>query len=98
MDSRPFRGKRSAWPKNTFIPSPICTPYPRRPQHMLIGSDGGLGETWDGGKHYRYFANLPCGQFYHVSVDDREPYCLYGGLQDNGTWLCPSRSEMLPNA
>lgn len=49
MDSRPFRGKRSAWPKNTFIPSPICTPYPRRPQHTCALLPLGGGQLFAGG-------------------------------------------------
>ncbi len=57
--------------------------------HFLLGCDGGLQVTWDGGKNFRFFENIPCGQFYHVDADDQEPYYVYGGLQDNGSWGGP---------
>jgi hypothetical protein len=38
------------------------------------------------------FMNLPLSQFYHISVDDQEPFHIYGGLQDNGSWYGPSQS------
>jgi photosystem II stability/assembly factor-like uncharacterized protein len=65
---------------------------PNNTRHWLVGSDGGLHETWDRGQHYRFFDNLPCSQFYHVAVDNRDPYHVYGGLQDNGSWGFPTRS------
>jgi photosystem II stability/assembly factor-like uncharacterized protein len=63
---------------------------PANPQHMLIGSDGGVYETWDRGGHWRFLDTLPISQFYHVSGDMARPYNVYGGLQDNGTWMGPS--------
>jgi hypothetical protein len=39
-----------------------------------------------------FMQNLPVGQFYHVDVDRHEPYRIYGGLQDNGSWIGPSAS------
>lgn len=58
--------------------------------HMLIGSDGGLYETWDAMKHFRH-APLPLGQFYTLGIDSADqPYRVCGGLQDNGTWCGPS--------
>lgn len=66
---------------------------PNNPKHWLVGGDGGLQESWDSGQHYRFFDNLPCSQFYHVSVDNRDPYHVYGGLQDNGSWGSPTRSQ-----
>jgi photosystem II stability/assembly factor-like uncharacterized protein len=59
---------------------------------MYIGTDGGVYRTWDGGTTMEIVANLPLSQFYHISVDNEEPYNVYGGLQDNGSWYGPSSS------
>ncbi|MFM2269908.1 MAG: hypothetical protein RL757_3349 [Bacteroidota bacterium] len=63
---------------------------PRDPNHMMDGNDGGLNITYDGGKTWMFAQNIPVGQFYHVNVDDEKPYNIYGGLQDNGSWVGPS--------
>ena len=65
---------------------------PSDPAHILLGNDGGLCITHDRGKHWDYVNDLPVGQFYAVGVDNRVPYTVYGGTQDNGTWAIPSRS------
>jgi len=59
---------------------------------MYVATDGGLYRSWDGGTTMEMVENLPLSQFYHVSVDDEEPYNVYGGLQDNGCWFGPSSS------
>ena len=59
---------------------------------MYVGTDGGLYRTWDGGNTMEIVNNLPLSQFYHISVDNDEPYNVYGGLQDNGSWYGPSSS------
>jgi len=68
---------------------------PSDPGHMMLGNDGGLHFTWDGGETWDYINNLPIAQFYDVDVDDRDPYWLYGGAQDNGSWATPSRTSKL---
>ena len=64
---------------------------PRDSEHILVGTDGGLYESQDRGNHWRFFGNLPISQFYHVSYDMDRPYNVYGGLQDNGSWVGPSQ-------
>ncbi|NDY96524.1 VPS10 domain-containing protein [Wenzhouxiangella limi] len=67
---------------------------PNDPDYLLIGSDGGLYETFDHAGTWRYIDNLPVTQFYKVAVDDAEPfYTIYGGTQDNNTQGGPSRTD-----
>jgi len=61
--------------------------------HIIDATDGGLYESFDKAKRFRHLANLPISQFYHVSVDMRAPYYVYGGLQDNGSWFAPVRTS-----
>ncbi|MCX7638087.1 MAG: hypothetical protein N2044_09620 [Cyclobacteriaceae bacterium] len=59
---------------------------------LYVATDGGIYRSWDGGTTMEIVENIPVSQFYHVSVDDEEPYNVYGGLQDNGSWYGPSSS------
>lgn len=59
---------------------------------MHVATDGGVYRSWNGGTTMEMVENLPVSQFYHVSVDNNEPYNVYGGLQDNGCWFGPSQS------
>jgi photosystem II stability/assembly factor-like uncharacterized protein len=59
---------------------------------MLLGNDGGLYFTYDGARNWDFIDNLPIGQFYDIDIDDRDPYYVYGGTQDNGTWGVPVRT------
>jgi photosystem II stability/assembly factor-like uncharacterized protein len=63
---------------------------PQEPRRMLLGNDGGVSTSLDRGGSWRFCANLPLAQFYHVAVDMDVPYHVYGGLQDNGSWRGPS--------
>lgn len=63
---------------------------PRQPGHIMLGNDGGVYFSYDDGASFGYVDNLPIAQFYDISVDDREPYWIYGGAQDNGSWAFPS--------
>jgi len=65
---------------------------PSDPNHMICGNDGGVYITRNRGRGWRHAGNLPLSQFYRVTCDDGEPYRVYGGLQDNGSWCAPSRS------
>ena len=60
---------------------------PTNNQHVIGGDDGGLWLSYDGGNRWWKGENLPISQFYHVSVDDKDPYKVYGGLQDNSAWV-----------
>jgi len=59
---------------------------------MYVGTDGGVYRTWNGATTMEIVENMPLSQFYHISVDNEEPYNIYGGLQDNGSWYGPSSS------
>lgn len=63
---------------------------PADPHHVWLGNDGGVYESRNRGKSWRYVANLPLAQYYHVRVDDELPYNIYGGMQDNGSWKGPN--------
>lgn len=64
------------------------------PNYIMVGSDGGLYESFDLGETWRYIENLPVTQFYKLAVDDAEPfYNVYGGTQDNSTEGGPSRTD-----
>src|SRR5256714_13513235 len=59
---------------------------PTNPQIVCNGDDGGMWYSYNGGSKWWKGENLPVSQFYHVSVDDEDPYRVYGGLQDNKSW------------
>jgi photosystem II stability/assembly factor-like uncharacterized protein len=68
--------------------------HPDDPDYLMMGSDGGLYESWDRGDTWRYVANLPVTQFYKLALDDSEPfYNIYGGTQDNNTQGGPARTD-----
>jgi photosystem II stability/assembly factor-like uncharacterized protein len=64
---------------------------PTNPQHVFAGDDGGLWISYDGANKWWKTDNLPISQFYHVSLDGADPYHLYGGLQDNSSWVGDSQ-------
>lgn len=67
---------------------------PGDPNYLLMGTDGGIYESFDLAKTWRYIDNLPVTQFYKVAVDDSKPfYFIYGGTQDNNTQGGPSRTD-----
>ena len=61
-------------------------------EKMFVATDGGLYRSLNGGNTMEMIENLPISQFYHISIDNQEPYNIYGGLQDNGSWFGPSSS------
>lgn len=64
---------------------------PKNTSQMYLGTDGGVYMSVDRGNNWIFLNNIPVSQFYHVQVDDRDPYFVYGGLQDNGSWRAPSQ-------
>lgn len=64
------------------------------PDYLLVGTDGGIYESFDLAENWRYIENLPITQFYKVALDDASPfYNVYGGTQDNNTQGGPSRTD-----
>jgi photosystem II stability/assembly factor-like uncharacterized protein len=60
------------------------------PLNRLLGNDGGVYQTQDGGKKWSFYNNLFIGQYYAITVDQENPYRIFGGKQDNGVWGGPS--------
>jgi len=60
---------------------------PKNTNIVIASDDGGLWRSEDGGNRWKHQLNLPVSQFYHVSVDNADPYRVYGGLQDNSSWV-----------
>src|SRR5438477_649771 len=64
---------------------------PTNTQTVFAGDDGGMWHSYNGGSKWWKGENLPVSQFYHVSLDDNDPYRVYGGLQDNSSWVGDSQ-------
>jgi len=63
------------------------------PDYLLVGTDGGIYESFDLAENWRFIQNLPLTQYYKLALDDAEPiYNVFGGTQDNGTHAGPSRT------
>ena len=60
---------------------------PDNTDHLIGGDDGGVWYSYDGANTWWKANNLPISQFYHVSADMADPYQVYGGLQDNSSWV-----------
>ena len=64
--------------------------HPDNPDYIIDGNDGGLNISRDRGRNWYFAENIPVGQFYHIDIDHEYPYNLYGGMQDNGSWVGPA--------
>ena len=62
------------------------------PQRIMLGSDGGVNVSYDGGRTADYFLNIPIGEVYAIGVDMDDPYNVYAGLQDHDSWKGPSNA------
>jgi len=85
---RTFRADGAPLPHgdlHTLVVDPADT------NHLLLGTDGGIYESRDRSKTWRYIDNVPLGEFYEIGLGMDFPYTVCGGLQDNGSWCGPSR-------
>jgi photosystem II stability/assembly factor-like uncharacterized protein len=64
--------------------------HPTDPNLIIEGNDGGIGISRDRGRNWIFSEQLPVGQFYHIAVDNKLPYNIMGGMQDNGSWHGPA--------
>ena len=86
----------TSWPP-TFFPNMFGDVRemwidPDNSDRIILGTDGGVQYSYDGGKTSDFYDNLPLGEFYAVGVDMEDPYNIYGGLQDHESWKGPINS------
>ena len=82
--------------RNKHVDSHTIWVDPRNTDHIFVGCDGGIYESYDGGQFWQFKANLPTLQFYDVDVDYAKPfYNVYGGTQDNFSWGGPTATRNL---
>ncbi len=65
---------------------------PADSDHLVLGNDGGVATSFDGGRTWRHHNNIAIGQFYEIGVDMSDPYRVCGGLQDNSSWCAPNET------
>lgn len=79
--------------KNKHVDNHSLAIFKNDSNHLVAGCDGGVYESFDKGKTWRFFNNLPLTQFYKISLDNSFPfYNVHGGAQDNSSQLGPSRT------
>ena len=79
---------------NKHVDNHVIWINPNDTNHYLVGSDGGLYESYDRAKTWQFKNNLPITQYYHARTDNDYPfYNIYGGAQDNGSWFGPSKTN-----
>jgi photosystem II stability/assembly factor-like uncharacterized protein len=64
---------------------------PLNPSHLALGNDGGIFVSYDKGRSWMHYNNLPAGEFYVISVDNQNPYYVYGGTQDDSSVYGPAK-------
>lgn len=64
---------------------------PQNPNHLALGNDGGFYVSYDKGSSWMHYNNIPAGEFYDISVDNRDPYYVYGGTQDDSSVYGPAK-------
>ena len=83
--------KANGAPRSVHVDHHALWIDPNNGRHVILGNDGGVYVSYDGGKAYDHLNHVAIGQFYDVTVGPRRDYRVYGGLQDNGSWGGPSR-------
>ena len=63
---------------------------PLQTDQLFLGTDGGVYVSYNRGISWQFLNNLPVGQFYHVGIDQSKNYRVFGGLQDNNSWIAPA--------
>ncbi|MCG8466865.1 MAG: hypothetical protein MJB57_01450, partial [Gemmatimonadetes bacterium] len=90
-------GGRTWWPSNAIddihVDHHALWINPHDSNHLINGNDGGVAFSRDGSRTWRAITNMAIGQFYEIGVDMRDPYYVCGGLQDNGNWCAPHRTQ-----
>lgn len=66
---------------------------PANGRRLVLGTDGGVYQSWNGGESWTHLSTVPMGEFYRIAVDQSVPYRICGGLQDNVNWVGPSRTR-----
>jgi photosystem II stability/assembly factor-like uncharacterized protein len=66
---------------------------PANPDHLLLGTDGGIYTSYNRAESWAHVNNFPIGEFYRVTADMQRPYNIAGGLQDNFSWVGPSQTR-----
>jgi photosystem II stability/assembly factor-like uncharacterized protein len=64
---------------------------PLNPDYLALGNDGGFYVSYDKGKSWMHHNNIPAGEFYDISVDNQDPYYVYGGVQDDSSVFGPAK-------
>ncbi len=89
-DGRTWRRHESEW---KHVDNHDLEFDPDDPDYLMMSNDGGIYESWDQGKTWKFHANQALTQFYRVGIDNEFPfYNVYGGTQDNATMMGPSRT------
>ncbi len=76
--------------KNVHSDNHALSIDPRNSKHIILGTDGGIYQSFDGAESWQHVRNVPSGEYYRVQVDMSSPYRICGGLQDNENWITPS--------
>ncbi|WP_243300928.1 WD40/YVTN/BNR-like repeat-containing protein [Geothrix oryzisoli] len=80
-------------PPKVEPPAPGEPALPPVTSRLLLGTDGGVYQSYEAGQAWLHLNNIPAGQFYRIALDDSLPYRIAGGLQDNLNWVGPSRTR-----
>jgi photosystem II stability/assembly factor-like uncharacterized protein len=79
--------------KNVHVDLHALAVDPRNPKRLVLGTDGGVYQSFDGGKAWEHLSRIAAGEYYRINADASTPYRICGGLQDNTNWVGPSRTR-----